>query len=52
MLVPVGPTGTDALLSMSSGSAVVAALDGSKVCGTFSMTGNNSAATGAFVATF
>ncbi|PJC53520.1 MAG: hypothetical protein CO029_02355 [Candidatus Magasanikbacteria bacterium CG_4_9_14_0_2_um_filter_41_10] len=52
MLVPVGPTGTDALLSMSSGSAEVAALDGSKVCGTFSMTGNNSAATGAFVATF
>jgi len=52
MLVPVGPTATDALLSMSSGSAEVVAMDDTKVCGTFDMTGNNSAATGAFVATF
>jgi len=52
MLVPVGPTATDALLSMSSGSAEVVAMDSTKVCGTFDMTGNNSSAAGTFVATF
>ncbi|HBB37630.1 MAG TPA: hypothetical protein DEP63_02125 [Candidatus Magasanikbacteria bacterium] len=52
MHVPVGPTATDALLSMNSGSAEVVAMDDSKVCGTFDLTGAKSTAVGTFVATF
>ena len=52
MLVPVGPTATDALLSMNSGSAEIVAMDATKVCGTFDLKGAKSTAVGSFVATF
>jgi len=52
MLVPVGKQGTEALLGMNSGSAEIVAMDDSKVCGTFDLSGNTTEAVGSFVATF